>query len=256
MIDSYYLADLAKSAGIDRYSILREYLQLLFLDELYQSRTAAKIIFKGGTALKMLFNSPRFSEDLDFTTNLNQSKIDDLVNQTVVNINHEAPGIIVKNIKSIACISKKIFFPTEISPMPLTIKLDFSQRESALTDYQNTLNTNLPVFPQSLIHSLAPEEILAEKIRAILTRSKGRDIYDLWFLVKKGVKFNQKLIASKFKIYQEKFDPQSLIEKIKKFDQKHLEQDLKKFLPLKNRQIIPQLKKIILAELAGMLKIN
>lgn len=254
MIDESSLSDLAKSAGIDRYTILREYLQLLFLDELYQSKTAAKIIFKGGTALRMLFGSPRFSEDLDFNTSLSRSKIDVLVNQTVANINNEAPGIAVKDIKSVAGISKKVFFLTEISPMPLTIKLDFSQREPALTSYKNTLNTNLPVFPKSLIWSLKPEEILAEKIRAILTRSKGRDIFDLWFLVKKGVAFDKKLILSKFRIYQEKFNHQVLVEKVKKFDQKQIGRDITKFLPLKNRQIIPHLKKFTLAELSRVLK--
>lgn len=249
MIDSSSLTDLAKSAGIDRYTILREYLQLLFLDELYQSKTAAKIIFKGGAALKMLFGSPRFSEDLDFNTGLSRSKIDVLINKTVANINNEAPDITVKDIKSVAGISKKLFFPTEIAPMPLTIKLDFSQREPALTSYKNTLNTNLPVFPKSLIWSLTPEEILAEKIRAILTRNKGRDIFDLWFLLKRGVKFDEKLILSKFRIYKEKFNRGALTEKIKKFDQKQLDQDVKKFLPLKNRQIVPHLKKLILVEL-------
>ncbi len=249
MIDNYSLTDLAKAAGIDRYTILREYLQLLFLDEFYQFKSAGKIIFKGGTALKMLFGSPRFSEDLDFNTSLSRSKIDVLVNQTIANINNEAPGIAVKDIKSVAGISKKVFFPTEIASMPLTIKLDFSQREPALTSYQNTLNTNLPVFPRSLICSLAPEEILAEKIRAILTRNKGRDIFDLWFLLKRGVAFDKKLILSKFRIYQEKFNHRALIEKIKNFDQKQIDQDVKKFLPLKNRQVIPHLKKLILAEL-------
>jgi predicted nucleotidyltransferase component of viral defense system len=46
---------------------VREYIQHLFLAELYKIREADKLLFKGGTALRVAFLSPRFSEDLDFT---------------------------------------------------------------------------------------------------------------------------------------------------------------------------------------------
>ena len=244
MIDAASLNNLARAAAIDRYTILREYVQVLFLDNLYQARTSRKIIFKGGTALKILFGSPRFSEDLDFSTKLARSTIVRLVNQTVTNLQTEAPGISVKNIKSIAGWSQKISFPTDFTPMPLTIKLDFSAREPALTTYQNTITTTLPVFSSSLITALTPEEILAEKIRAITSRNKGRDIFDLWFLLKKSNRLDKKLITAKFRLYHEKFSFPNLLEKIKQFNQKQLNQDITKFLPLNHRQVIPSLKKL------------
>lgn len=244
MIDAPSLNNLARAAAIDRYTILREYIQILFLDNFFHAGISRKIIFKGGTALKILFGSPRFSEDLDFTTKLPKTAIERLVKQTIINLQTEAPGISVKNIKSIAGFSQKISFPTDFTPMPLTIKLDFSAREPALTNYQNTITTNLPVFSSSLITALSPEEILAEKIRAITSRNKGRDIFDLWFLLKKSVKLNQKLIATKFRLYHEKFSFPGLIEKIKQFDQKQLTRDITKFLPLNHRQVIPSLKKL------------
>ncbi|NQU33278.1 MAG: nucleotidyl transferase AbiEii/AbiGii toxin family protein, partial [Bacteroidetes bacterium] len=50
--------------------ILREYLQYQILKIIYQSPFAAALNFLGGTALRIVHNSPRFSEDLDFD-NLN-----------------------------------------------------------------------------------------------------------------------------------------------------------------------------------------
>src|SRR3972149_8807351 len=45
----------------------REYFQHLFLSYFYQQPHAKRVFFKGGTALRIIYNSPRFSEDLDFS---------------------------------------------------------------------------------------------------------------------------------------------------------------------------------------------
>jgi len=46
--------------------ILREYFQYKILDLIYQSKHSDKLAFLGGTALKIIYGNPRFSEDLDF----------------------------------------------------------------------------------------------------------------------------------------------------------------------------------------------
>ena len=48
-------------------NVVREYCQHLFLSFLYQNPGSEKLLFKGGTALRIILKSPRFSEDLDFT---------------------------------------------------------------------------------------------------------------------------------------------------------------------------------------------
>jgi len=73
------LKELATIFKIDEYSIFREYLQLLFLSYLYQEKKANKLFFKGGTALRLIFGSPRFSEDLDFSTTYSDSEITKLL---------------------------------------------------------------------------------------------------------------------------------------------------------------------------------
>lgn len=48
-------------------NVIREYFQHLFLSQLYKLEGTENLLFKGGTALRMIYGSPRFSEDLDFS---------------------------------------------------------------------------------------------------------------------------------------------------------------------------------------------
>src|SRR3989344_5991516 len=48
-------------------NIVREYFQHVFLSELYKLPDAERLPFKGGTALRIIYGSPRFSEDLDLS---------------------------------------------------------------------------------------------------------------------------------------------------------------------------------------------
>jgi predicted nucleotidyltransferase component of viral defense system len=45
------------------------------------------------------------------------------------------------------------------------------------------------------------DHLLAEKIRALLMRSKARDVYDIWLLVNQGVQVDKKLAQMKLALY-------------------------------------------------------
>jgi len=55
----------ARELKIDRVQVVREYWELIVLKGLYESTFGRYLIFKGGTALRLTYGSPRFSEDLD-----------------------------------------------------------------------------------------------------------------------------------------------------------------------------------------------
>jgi predicted nucleotidyltransferase component of viral defense system len=46
--------------------VLREYLQYLILKAIYTSKYGKDLVFLGGTCLRIIYGSARFSEDLDF----------------------------------------------------------------------------------------------------------------------------------------------------------------------------------------------
>ena len=68
MISKEILEKLSKQYQMGVFpNIIREYFQNVFLSELYKLPEASKLLFKGGTALRIIYGSPRFSEDLDFS---------------------------------------------------------------------------------------------------------------------------------------------------------------------------------------------
>src|SRR3989339_926771 len=125
MISNSTLQEISDKNGIDKYSVFREIVQIQFLEEVYKIPTSKYLYFKGGTALKILFGSNRYSEDLDFTTSLNQAEIDTITEKAIMELQKEYNKISIKSLDALQGISKKISLPVDISTQPLTIKLDF-----------------------------------------------------------------------------------------------------------------------------------
>src|SRR5581483_9392999 len=70
MISNASIQELAHKSQTTELNVRREYVQHLFLAYFYQQPQTDKIYFKGGTALRMLYDSQRFSEHLDFSSSL------------------------------------------------------------------------------------------------------------------------------------------------------------------------------------------
>ena len=63
-------------------NILREYLQYKILEIIFNSKYAQNVVFLGGTALRIIYNNSRFSEDLDFDNfKLTEEQFADLANE-------------------------------------------------------------------------------------------------------------------------------------------------------------------------------
>ena len=245
MIDKSRLTEYSIKYKIDQYTVLREYIQIVFLNYLFQEKKAEHLTFKGGTALRLLYNSPRFSEDLDFNSDLNPNEIRKLLNTAIINTSKLVDDIELKELDTIQGFSSKIYFKSDISSMPLTIKLDFSFRESSIDEIKKTITTELPVQIYSLINVFSAKEILAEKIRTLFQRVKGRDIYDIWFLLNIQTPLDLNMINKKLELINKKFDYNELLDVLNNFEQKQLEKDLFKFLPINQRQIVSQLIELI-----------
>ena len=68
MITGEQLEKLAREYQTSLFpNTIREYYQHIFLEHLYQVPEADRLLFKGGTALRTVYGSPRFSEDFDFS---------------------------------------------------------------------------------------------------------------------------------------------------------------------------------------------
>ena len=251
MISNLQLEQLSRHFKIDRFSIFREYLQILFLNCLYKERLAEKIYFKGGTCLHLFYNSPRFSEDLDFSTSLSGKRIKCFLKEIIKKFQIEVPGSSLSFIyQGKNSLRFRLKYESKFLKFPQTIRLDFSLERIFLEPNILSLKTKFPVNFFSLVSCQKEEEILAEKIRAFLWRGRGRDIFDLWYLLDKGVLINKRLLKKKLKMADLEFNKDFFLKKIKNYPEKKIYLDLAKFLPSNYRKIIPQLKERLISILS------
>jgi hypothetical protein len=109
----------------------REYMQQLFQSYLYQQPHTNKMYFKGGTALRIVYGSPRFSEDLDFGLALHDvDEIETAVLHTLVEIERE--GIttrIVDSVKTSGGYLAVIAFIFGSTPVQIRLEASFREKE-------------------------------------------------------------------------------------------------------------------------------
>jgi predicted nucleotidyltransferase component of viral defense system len=177
--------------GYKRF-ILREYLQYQILDILFESQHAPKFSFLGGTALRLLHNNQRFSEDLDFD---NFGLTADEFTQTA---NAIAKGLTTRGFDTEMRVLHKgayhcyIRFPellynSQLSPLreeKILIQLDTESQGYSYQPERVFIN-KFEVFTQ--IYATPLPLLLAQKLFAILNRkrNKGRDFYDVVFILSK-----------------------------------------------------------------------
>lgn len=247
MLTKQQLNQLSQDFQIDNVSVWREYLQILFLNYLYREKPAEKIYFKGGTCLHFLYSSPRFSEDLDFSTRLSVKTIQQLLEAVIKKMTKEAPGLKLKFLwQGKKALRYQLHWQGTVLKFPLNIRLDFAFEKIVASYNTGRINTKMPIAPFSFVLYLTEEEILAEKIRAFLIRAKGRDIFDLWHLLDRGVRVDRIVLKKKLEGVGLSCNQKRLFEKIRSYPTEKIKRDLTKFLPKSHRKIIPLLKQKIL----------
>ena len=94
---------------------------------------------------------------------------------------------------------------------------------------------------QGFVNSLSQNEILAEKIRAIMTRRKHRDFYDLWVLQENGAILDKSLISKKLVYYNEVFSAEKILNRLEDFTKEEFVIDLRPFIPINERDKLSDL---------------
>jgi predicted nucleotidyltransferase component of viral defense system len=212
------IEQVAEQKGVARDTIDKDWVLGHFLAGIYAEPTLREVlIFKGGTCLKKCwFPDYRFSEDLDFTSRkhnfeLTKRHVDvicDHVNKHASILTHVASLIPLKFENKIAGYEIVIKFwganhaKNDVPPSPerwhSKIKIEvilyeillFAQvNRKIIHDYSDQL-----ALEPNLIPCYQIEEMLAEKLRALIQRSytAPRDYYDIWYLSKsvEGLNWN------------------------------------------------------------------
>lgn len=235
MITKDQIHHYAKILKTNEVTAFREYLQYVFLSVFYQHKTSSRVYFKGGTAIHIIYKAPRFSEDLDFSTQVKNSDFSKLITDTFSRLT-QSEQLSFKERKTIA--GKRYLLNTTNLPSypPVFINLDFSFREKVQRPQSSIIETPLPVLFTEYIFHESKEELFAEKIRALMTRKKGRDLYDLWYLSTLGVKPDMKLVTDKLMYYNlSSISASEILTRCQAFPQGDFLQDLRPFVPIPER---------------------
>jgi len=220
MLNKTELEELGRTLGFNLWQAERDYFQHLFLMFLSR-RTSNELVFKGGTALQKVFGLNRFSIDLDFTLNhALPAELFENIKRDFVNFGVKAEFELSEQKNSMK-VKLAIEGPSyEGTARTLTVlRIEISLREKVLLEPETK-----EIFPQYsdlqpyLVKVMNLDEIVAEKLRAILTRDKARDVFDLRFLLNKRIKVNRKLVNEKLKAYGITYSKTLLLEKISKME--------------------------------------
>ena len=170
--------------------LYKEYLELMVLDYLSSHPLIGRLTFIGGTALRLLRQIDRFSEDLDFDCkNLSQEEFANLTDDVVRFLGRNGLPAVAKEKESdaLTAFRRTIQFPQLLYDLGLSpyrekkfvLKIEVQDQG---VDYPRELFTvNRDGF-YFRIPSPSDATLYAMKLSTILHRGKGRDFYDAMFL--------------------------------------------------------------------------
>ncbi len=218
--------------------ILREYLQCKILQIIFdQADYANQLCFLGGTCLRIVHGNNRFSEDIDFDnfklTVSSFQAISEIIKNGLVQEGYEVemkkvfkgafhcnvrfPGLLFRQGLA-GHKEQKILIQLDSEPQ----HFDFKPEKHILNKFD--VFTEIPVTPLSLL--------LAQKFFAIINRkrSKGRDFFDVVFLLSKEVKPNYDYLKMKVGIIDSKGLKEKVLDTCSKLDMKAMAKDVAPFL--------------------------
>jgi predicted nucleotidyltransferase component of viral defense system len=179
--------------------IQHEQFELEVLSRLQSGRFLTNLIFGGGTMLRLCHGLDRFSVDLDFwvAKKLDWAKY------------YRRMEKYLGQFYTIADSANKhftILFELKSPQFPRSLKIEIRKTvKNVTTETSIAYSPHAPV--QVLVKTVALEEMMKSKIEAFLDRREIRDVYDIEFLLKRGISISaEKEILIKLLVGLEKLE--------------------------------------------------
>lgn len=176
------LNQLVKILGISKDQILREEAEMLFLERLAQSTLGSRVLFYGGTALRLAYGSPRFSEDIDLLRikPVLFSQFTHLLKDCIKKYPHWKLSDIKDKRNTLFAL---IVITDEKLKHNFSLKIELHKpiRRISITPQLALLKSAVSIVePLLLVPSLA--DLKRFKEEALEDRKKARDVFDLWYI--------------------------------------------------------------------------
>ena len=236
MITADAIKKMAVALQTTELNIAREYAQHLFLSGFYQQRGTHQVMFKGGTALRIVYTSPRFSEDLDFSGfGVSVKDIEDWVAVASEGIEQSGIALSIEESKKTSGGYLGIL-DLEFSGYQARVLFEISLRRRNGLKGRGVLVAS-DFVPAYTITLLPEETLVEEKLAALLDRGKPRDFFDCYFMLRKNM-ITPKQRHVLFKVKQ-----------VLAGTRINFKSELGDFLPRAYQPIIGDFKKTLMAEL-------
>lgn len=191
MLSKDEIMRMAGQLGMNPSALGKDYALGWLLFGICKSPIGGKLVFKGGTSLSKVYypNDWRLSEDLDFTLleDLDQKSLGKILETDVPEIIRDGTSMETR-FKDRPHYNKGYLQGKLQYEGPLgkdTVKIEIT-REETRYPFEICRVPKAYDYPDFEVQAYSKDEILAEKMRAIIQRGKIRDYYDVWRLLKKG----------------------------------------------------------------------
>jgi hypothetical protein len=167
----------------DFFNQYRENTIIEVVQELAKSSAGTRIAFKGGTALKLFYNLPRYSEDIDYDT-LAGTLASDLFDTIAHLFRKKKWEITDEAVKYHTLLFELRFAGPE---RRFRIRIEISTREKKLRPAILLLR-GVPVL------TLEPSFLMTEKLLTLIERGAGRDVFDAWFILNNAYPLDESMV--------------------------------------------------------------
>ncbi len=249
MLTRSQIQRLAQKHGIGVQAQERDYVQYLLLFLLYSK--SQLLVFKGGTALRIVYKGNRYSEDLDFNETASVASIKELWQGVLrdlhdFGVNAELRHEWQSEVGSSFDVSYQGPLYDGRDRTKGKVRVDISRRREKIDTQHELITSEYDDIRSFVATVISPNHLLAEKVRALFMRSKARDAYDVWLLTNQGIQMERELIRKKLALYDVALSKANLEEALEKAKADWV-RDLRPLLP----QLVPW--KDALPQLASVL---
>jgi len=166
----------------------RENVIIEVVQALAKSSIGAQIAFKGGTALKLFYDLPRYSEDMDYDC-LPGVCASDLMDMLTRDMTKKRWEITDQAVKYHTVLLELRFQGPERN---FRLKIEISTREKEL-------KTTILLLRGVPVLTLEPSFMMTEKLFTSIDRQAGRDIFDAWFILNNAYPLDDSMITRRWK---------------------------------------------------------
>ena len=158
-----------------------EIFEIEVLEKLKNNRLLESLVFGGGTMLRLCHDLPRYSADLDFwiVKDIKQKPYFDHLRQ-FIGQSFELTDAQIKH--------HTLLFEFRSRDYPKRIKIEIRKMKKEC-DFQDKIAFSRHSNKQVILKTMTLEQMMKNKIEAIIERKEIRDGFDIEFMLRRGINF-------------------------------------------------------------------